>query len=79
MKALLAGLIVAGLAFASEAFAEDAMGRPAMTKDKMEKMNHKKMDGMSKSSNKMDTSGKMRPSDAMMDKKDDMSRGGMKK
>jgi pentapeptide MXKDX repeat protein len=71
MKTLFAAMIATGLAFAPAAFAEDAM-KPAMQDTKMDKMD-KKTDSMSKSSDKMEKTG------GMMDKKDVMSKDGMKK
>ena len=74
-RLLVSATIAAGLAFAPAAFAEDAMSKPGMAKDsKMDSKMDKKTDAMSKESdNKMSTSG------GMMDKKDTMSKDGMKK
>lgn len=68
MRFLLAATTAAGLAFAPAAFAADDMSKPGMAKDKMEKK-----ETMSKSSDKM------KKTDGMMDKKDNMSNDGMKK
>jgi pentapeptide MXKDX repeat protein len=75
MKTLVAAMIATGLVFAPAAFAEDTMGKPAMAKDKMDKMD--KMDKKTDATSK--TSDKMKKSDGMMDKKDSMSKGDMKK
>ena len=73
MSLLVAATIAAGLACAPAAFAEDAMSKPGMAKDsKVDKMD-KKTDTMSKGSDKMQKTG------GMMDKKDTMSKDGMKK
>ena len=74
-RLLLAAAIAAGLAVAPAAFAEDAMSKPGMAKDtKMGGKMDKKTDAMSKEPDKMQKSGTM-----MMDKKDSMSKDGMKK
>jgi pentapeptide MXKDX repeat protein len=71
MKTLFAAMIATGLAFAPAAFAQDAM-KPAMKDTKMDKMD-KKTDAMAKPSDKMEKAG------GTMDKKDTMSKDGMKK
>jgi pentapeptide MXKDX repeat protein len=73
-RLIVASTIAAGLAFAPAAFADDAMTKPGMAKDsKMDSKMDKKADAMSKESGKMSNSG------GMMDKKDNMSKDGMKK
>ena len=73
-RLLFAAAIAAGLAVAPAAFAEDAMSKPGMAKDvKMDSKMDKKTDAMSKEPD-MQKSGTM-----MMDKKDSMSKDGMKK
>ena len=72
---LLAAAVATGLAFAPAAFAEDAMSKPGMAKDtKMDNKMDKKTDAMAKPSDKM-----QKPDTVMMDKKDSMSKDGMKK
>ena len=74
-RLLFAAAIAAGLAVAPAAFAEDAMSKPGMAKDvKMDSKMDKKTDAMPKEPDKMQKSGTM-----MMDKKDSMSKDGMKK
>jgi pentapeptide MXKDX repeat protein len=74
-RVLFAAAIAVGLAVAPAAFAQDAMSKPGMAKDtKMDGKMDKKTDAMSKESDKMQKSGTM-----MMDKKDSMSKDGMKK
>jgi pentapeptide MXKDX repeat protein len=74
-RLLFAAAIAAGLAVAPAAFAEDAMSKPGMAKDtKMDSKMDKKTDAMSKEPDKMQKSGTM-----MMDKKDSMSKDGIKK
>ena len=74
-RLLFAAAIAAGLALAPAAFAEDAMSKPGMAKDtKMDSKMDKKTDAMSKEPDKMQKPGIM-----MMDKKDSMSKDGMKK
>lgn len=74
-RLLFVAAISAGLAFAPAAFAQDAMSKPGMAKDmKMDSKMDKKTDTMSKEPDKMQKSGTM-----MMDKKDTMSKDGMKK
>jgi pentapeptide MXKDX repeat protein len=69
-------MIAAGLAFAPAAFAEDTMSKPGMAKDKMDN----KMDKMDKKTDAMSPmSDKTKKTDGMMDKKDSMSKDGMKK
>jgi pentapeptide MXKDX repeat protein len=71
---LLAATVATGLAFAPAAFAQDAMSKPGMAKDtKMDNKMDKKTDTMSKPDDKMQSSG------TMMDKKDTLSKDGMKK
>jgi len=65
---LLAAMIATGLAIAPAAFAADDMSKSGMAKDKMDK----KTDAMSKESD-------MKKAGGMMDKKDSMSKDGMKK
>jgi pentapeptide MXKDX repeat protein len=72
---LLAAAVATGLAFAPAAFAEDVMSKPGTAKDtKMDNKMDKKTDAMAKPSDKMQKSDTM-----MMDKKDSMSKDGMKK
>jgi pentapeptide MXKDX repeat protein len=74
-RLLFAAAIAAGLAFVPAAFAEDAMSKPGMAKDtKMDSKMDKKTDAMSKEPDKM-----QKPGTTMMDKKDSMSKDGMKK
>ncbi len=73
-RLLVAVAVATGLAFAPVAFAEDAM-KPGMAKDmKKDTMMEKKTDTMM--DKKTDT---MAKPGAMMDKKDSMSKDGMKK
>ncbi len=75
LRLLIAATIASGLAFAPAAFAEDTMSKPGMAKDsKMDSKMDKKTDAMSKESDD-----KMSKDGGMMDKKDSMSKDGMKK